>query len=122
MDQWLAILTPIFGVVAAIASTLAAITYSVTRTLREANNDLRARVSDYKAAQEDDAEKIAEQAIQIAQCGTEIETLKALVTGRVEWVAVSDLLEQHHSEANTHWTTTEGYLDRIARTMEGGKS
>lgn len=122
MDQWLAILTPILTVTTAIAATVAGITYSVTRTLRANNGDLKDRVEILENGIATRDQQIAKQATQIAECGTEIETLKSMVHQRVEWVAVSDLLEQHHTEANQHWETTEGYLERIAGHMEGGKS
>ena len=121
MEQWAAVLIPILGVTTVIGTVLAALVYGGLRTLRSTNSDLRDRVGDLEKGREADRTTIAEQATHIAQQDTEIEALKSLVTGRVEWVAVSDLLEQHHTEANGHWSTTETYLDRIAAILEGKK-
>lgn len=115
MTQWLAILTPIFGVVAAIASALAGITYSVTRTLRDSNIDLRARVKDLETDRERDKAENAE-------LHGENKLLRQIATGEIDWHAVTDLLGAHHEEANQHWTNTEALLNEILDVLRGAES
>lgn len=79
--------------------------YGTTKTLRDTNNDLRAQ-------HEDDKERLAEREMLIAsmkehqaQLEGRIGVLESLVTGAVNWTAISDLLEAHHREAVAHWRT-----------------
>lgn len=44
---------------------------------------------------------------------SEVRVLKALVTGKVEWGAISDQLEEHHRQALKQWAGMNTRLDTI---------
>ena len=74
--------------------------------LRSSNDDLRARVGDLE---KDRVEKTAE----LAAVRSENRTLKAMVTGKVEWTAISDQLEDHHRESLGAWKRIDANLTKI---------
>jgi hypothetical protein len=79
-------------------------------TLRSSNDDLRNRVSDLE---KDRVEKTAE----LAEVRSENRTLKAMVTGRVEWTAISDQLEEHHRQSLGAWKRMDANLTKIHRDL-----
>lgn len=86
--------------------------YGTTKTLRDTNADLRAQHEDDKARlQERDAE-IARMKQATAELEGRIGVLESLVTGAVNWTAISDQLETHHREALVHWNKA---LDQWSR-------
>lgn len=79
--------------------------------LREQLSDARGEIKSLKDGR-DEAKN--ENAVLTA----DLEALKRVVTGEVHWVTLEHQLEEHHSEAETHWTTTEGLLIRIRDSLE----
>lgn len=82
--------------------------------LRASNEDLRARVSDLE---KDRVEKTAA----LAEVSSENRTLKAMVTGKVEWTAISDQLEEHHRQSLASWLAIGQRLEVIHGDLSGGK-
>ena len=77
--------------------------YGTTKTLRDTNADLRAQ-------HDDDKERLAQRGIEIAELKKvqaelqgRIAVLEGLVTGAVNWTAISDQLDMLHKEAVRHW-------------------
>ena len=81
--------------------------------LRASNDDLRDRVSDLE---KDRVEKTAE----LADVRSENRTLKAMVTGKVEWTAISDQLEEHHRRSLAAWKRTDAILNAIHSDLTRG--
>ena len=82
--------------VTTITTALVGIQIGTVRTLRDSNNDLRARVVDLERERTEDKAAIVER-------DAENSLLRAMVTGKVDWVALTDLLEHHHREALDWW-------------------
>ena len=80
--------------------------------LRDSNADLRARVGDLE---KDRVEKTAE----LAEVRSENRLLKAMVTGKVDWTAISDQLEEHHRQAVKHWGKQTALLTQIHTDLKG---
>lgn len=78
--------------------------------LRAMNDDLGKRV---EFLEKDRIEKTAE----LAEVRSENRTLKAMVTGKVEWTAISDQLEEHHRQALGSWARIETRLETIHRDL-----
>lgn len=116
-STWGGIQTAVLAVLAitvTITTALVGLQIGTVRTLRESNKDLRDRVTDLeKERLEDKAEN--------AELHSENQLLKAMVTGKVEWIAVTDQLEDHHRDAMAHWSTTEARLAEILKTVGGAK-
>lgn len=115
-------LSGVFGITTLIAAGLAGLSWGVVRTLRETARDLRDRVGDLEDARESDkrereAEQVKHQAelTQLKRRQTELSaenaTLAKLVTGEVHWVALTHLLEEHHTEASAHWRWLKGVVE-----------
>lgn len=77
--------------------------YGTTKTLRDTNGDLRAQHEDDKERLQAAQDENAELRKQIMMMESRISVLEGLVTGAVNWAAISDQLEAHHTEAVTHW-------------------
>jgi hypothetical protein len=120
MDDWGTVQTVILGVLAVITTittALVGIQIGTVRTLRESNNDLRARVGDLETERLNDKAKIVERDGKISERDSEIALLKAMVTGKVEWIAVTDQLENHHREALEWWEKADGHLSAIPEAL-----
>lgn len=74
--------------------------------LREQNGDLKERVAYLEKGRAEDHAHIAENA-------AENKMLKTMMTGKVEWVALTDQLEEHHRQALAWWLKTGQVLDDI---------
>lgn len=79
--------------------------------LRESNTDLRSRVADLE---KDRAEDRAE----LAEVKGENRLLKSMMTGRVEWSAIGDQLEDHHRQALVQWAGMNDRLDILNSVAE----
>jgi hypothetical protein len=77
--------------------------YGTTKTLRDTNADLRAQHEDDKARLQERDSEIAKMRQSQAEMEGRIGVLESLVTGAVNWTAISDQLEVHHREALSHW-------------------
>lgn len=105
-DSFQAILTGALAVATIIASALVGILFGSLKTLRDTANDLRNRVSDLEDERTRDKAEIAEEK-------AKSKILQSMVTGRVEWVALTDQLEEHHRQALTWWAKADGHLGDI---------
>lgn len=119
---WGGFQTVILGVLAVtttITTALVGLQIGTVRTLRESNKDLRDRVTDLENERLNDQSKIVARDGLIRERDSEIKLLRAMVTGKVEWVAVTDQLENHHHESIDHWKATEAKLDKILAAHRG---
>lgn len=112
--DWSLLRTIIVGVLSVttiIATAGVGLMFGSLRTLRDTSNDLRARVSDLeKERAEDKAEN--------AELAGENKLLKSMMTGKVEWVALTDQLEHHHKQALVWWEKADGRLVAIQTAVE----
>lgn len=81
--------------------------------LREQLKDCREEMASYKASR--DEARVAN-----AQLSTDLEALKRVVTGEVQWEVLTTSLDEHHHEALEHWKEAEKRFDRLID--EWGKS
>jgi hypothetical protein len=77
--------------------------YGTTKTLRDTNGDLRAQHEDDKARLHEAQSENADLRKEMTAMAGRISVLEGLVTGAVNWTAISDQLEAHHAEALNHW-------------------
>jgi hypothetical protein len=107
----------ILGVAATIFALASAAGLGLMRgtlnNLRDSNGDLRARVGDLEKQRSEDHARIAE-------VESENKLLNAMVTGRVEWVAISDQVEEHHRQSLASWNRIVGQLEQIHSDLSGG--
>lgn len=99
--------TGVFAVVVVIGGGVLGLVYSNQKTLRSSNQDLRDRVDDLEKERADDKLEIAGLSSKVNERDGEIGLLKSMVTGKVEWVAISDQLEEHHRQALAYWRTAD---------------
>lgn len=96
LNQLVGDLNGIVSLALFVAAAVAALNWGRVKNLRDTADDLRKRVDDLeKERAEDRAEK--------AELTAENSLLKAMVTGKVEWVALTDQLEEHHRQALGFW-------------------
>lgn len=101
------IVTGVLTVTTIIATALVGVLFGSLKALRDTAADLRSRVGDLeKERSEDRAANV--------ELDAENRLLKAMVTGKVEWVALTDQLEEHHRQALVWWKKAEGDLQVIA--------
>lgn len=112
------IATVIFAVATFVTAGLLGLVYGDQKRLRTAAEDLRKRVDDLESERADDKVKIAERDGKILERDAEIALLKNVVTGKVEWIAVTDQVEEHHRQALQQWTKTDAHLVEIPAAIE----
>lgn len=108
------IVTGVLSVTTIIATALVGVLFGSLKTLRDTANDLRSRVADLEKERTEDRAEIAE-------AHSENKLLKAMVTGKVEWVALTDQLEEHHRQAVSWWGDTREVLQQILTALGGRK-
>jgi demethoxyubiquinone hydroxylase (CLK1/Coq7/Cat5 family) len=109
MSDWSGIQSTVLAILAVtttITTALVGLQIGTVRTLRESNRDLRDRVTDLEK------ERLEDRAAN-GKLTSENQLLKAMVTGKVEWIAVTDQIEAHAREALDHWRETEAKLTEI---------
>ena len=77
-----------------------------TVNLREQLKDCREELASIKASR--DEARVAN-----AQLTADLEALKRVVTGEVQWEVLTDSLSDHHREALEHWKQAEARFDRL---------
>lgn len=86
----------------------------IVTSVREQNADYERRIMFLEAAGERDQATITQQAADLA-------ALQRIVTGEVQWQAISDLLDHHHKAAQEQWRRHEDLLTEI-RDLLGRRS
>lgn len=84
----------------------------VLTSVREQNGDYEKRIKFLEDQRDRDKQTIKDQTNDIA-------SLQRIVTGEVQWQAISDLLEHHHKDAVQHWTRAEELLVGIRDSQLG---
>lgn len=79
--------------------------------LRESNGDLRDRVGDLEKERAEDKTTIGE-------LSGENKMLQSMVMGRVDWGAISDLVEEHHRQALKQWLDLNRKLDEAVQLLK----
>jgi len=101
----------VFGVATTVSAALVGLLFGSLRTLRDTAGDLRERVKDLETERtKDKSEK--------AELHAENSLLKSMVTGKVEWVALTDQLEEHHRQALQWWKLFGERLEEISTKVE----
>lgn len=104
------IVVGVLSVFTIIATALVGILFGSLKTLRDTANDLRARVLDLEKERAEDKAKIAEEE-------AKSKILQSMVTGKVEWVALTDQLEEHHRQALGWWRTADTNFAAIPNSL-----
>ena len=109
MDDWgliRSVILTVFGVTTIAATAGLGLMFGSLRTLRDTANDLRLRVSDLEDERAKDRERNAE-------LESENKVLKTMVTGKVEWIALTDQLEDHHRQTMIWWRQADETMAAI---------
>jgi len=113
-DAVKSVILSVMTVATIIATAGVGLMFGSLRTLRDTANDLRSRVTDLEKERAEDKGANAE-------LKAENKLLTSMVQGKVEWVALTDLLEEHHRQAIVKWDLTDKHLTviekAIARTL-----
>lgn len=89
--------------------------------LRENLKDAREEIVDKeRRLTEAEAEIVKLNALGLAQ-HNDLQALGRVVTGEAHWKAIGKQLDEHHSEAKTHWLADEQKLDQIRDALEEKK-
>lgn len=81
--------------------------------LRDSRDDLQTRVTILETERTTIRTELTE-------VKSENKLLNAMVTGKVEWTAISDQLEEHHRQALASWKNIGDRLDVIHTDLSGG--
>lgn len=57
---------------------------------------------------------------EIGRLKTDLDALARVVTGEAHWTAIGEKLDDHHTQAETHWTHGETVLEEIRDLLAGG--
>lgn len=110
-DNFRSIVTGVLSVATIISTALVGVLFGSLKTLRDTANDLRNRVGDLEKERAEDKATIAEK-------DAESRILKSMVTGKVEWIALTDQLEEHHRQALSWWKHADGQLEAIPAALQ----
>lgn len=102
-DSTKSVILSVMTVATILATAGVGLMFGSLRTLRDTANDLRNRVGDLEKERIEDKGALAESR-------SENVLLKSMVTGKVEWVALTDQLEEHHRQALAYWGRTDKQL------------
>lgn len=115
------IVTGILAVSTFVAIALVGLMVGTIRTLRDSNADLRLRGEDLEKARDERDKELAALELKIVDKAAENRLLSSMVQGRVDWTAISDQLEHHHTQAVAYWEKTGDDLTAIRHAFEEGK-
>lgn len=85
--------------------------------MRGTVTNLREQLADTRASNAEMRQERAEDRAEIATLHTQLDALGKVVTGEVHWLAISDLLDEHHGEARAYWTRAEGNAAEMLSTL-----
>jgi hypothetical protein len=85
--------------------------------LRETTTDLRGRVTDLEGERISLRESNAKLIAKVAAVEAENKMLTTRLTGKVEWLALTDQLEEHHRQALVWWKETSQMMADILKVM-----
>lgn len=112
--EWLSdisgLLTGILAIALIIGGGWAAMVLGTSKFQRDHIADLANRV---EHLEKDRDEKTAA----LAQITADRDALARVITGEAHWVALGDQLNDHHQEANDHWTKTQAHLEQILEVL-----
>lgn len=100
----------IFGFIAIVGGGLSTLLLGTVKTLRDSNEDLRARDADREKA-------IVELKAKVATLEADRDALQRVVRRDDEWQKVSNDLMRHNAQAREHWAKYEHQMDVYERTM-----
>lgn len=92
--------------------------------LRGVVTNLREQLKDAREEIADKDRRLTTAETKVIQLSTDLDALGRVVTGEAHWVAIGQQLDQHHTDATTHWTKDEQILaeirDRLPKQQPGG--
>lgn len=89
--------------------------------MRGTLNNLRARLNDYEKEVEEKDRRHTEDRATLAQTATDLAALQRIVTGEAHWVALGQVLDEHHEQAKEHWAKDETLLEQVLAELRLGK-
>jgi hypothetical protein len=110
MGEILGVGVAALAIFAIIAAGIAAMRTADVKGLREANDDLRGRVTDLKAERDDCERDLAEEKLRHEATRRDLAAVGRVVTGEAHWVAIEQQLTTNHDEVVAH-------LIRIAKAL-----
>lgn len=115
LDSLSGVLSVVLGITTVVAGGLVGLQIGSVRTLRSSNGDLRERVADLEKGRADDRAKNA-------RLTADLDALGRVVTGETHLVALTHQLDDHHTEARTHWLRDETVLEQILEAIKRQES
>lgn len=101
----------LLGIGGVAVATMAGLSFGSRKALREANADLRDRITDLEKS---DALKTA----QIAELNSDNKVLRSMVTGEVHWRALAEEQTQFIRDAHRHWNKESAALDKVLECLD----
>jgi hypothetical protein len=113
MGEILGVGVAALAIFAIIAAGIAAMRTADVKGLREANDDLRARLGDLKAERDEGERDLAEEKLRHEATRRDLAAVGRVVTGEAHWVAIEQQLTSNHDEVMAQ-------LIRLARAQRKG--
>lgn len=106
LEQLQGIASAVLLVATIISTALVGVLFGSTKTLRETVTDRGVRIDDLE-------KEVARAEARATEAESESRLLKTMVTGKVELIALGDLLDEHHKQAITYWTRIGDRLEQV---------
>lgn len=100
------IIAGILFVATVIATAVVGVLFGTNKTLKDTVDARGTRISDLEG-------EVVRKESETAELRSETSILKSMVTGKVELVALSDLLDEHHRQATIQWANIDGHVQEI---------
>lgn len=114
------LLVTIFLLVTALAVGVAGLSRARISTLREDLADVRAARDDFKAERDEERSSNALKDAELQRRDAEIQTLRASLTGKVEWREIITALNAHDAKAAEVWANILTELHEIKNLRTDG--
>jgi chromosome segregation ATPase len=75
--------------------------------------DLRDQLKDAREEIADKDRRLTKVTTEAQQLRTDLDALSRVVTGEAHWTAIGDKLDEHHRDAEGHWTDEKTLLEEI---------
>lgn len=89
-----------------ISTAIVGVLFGTNKTLRETVGDRGTRIDDL----ENEGRRLK---ADLVEKTSETNILKSMVTGKVELIALGDLLDEHHKQAITYWTRIGDSIEQV---------
>jgi hypothetical protein len=111
------IISGVLAVVSIVSAALVGVLVGTQKTLRDTVADRGVRIEDLEKEQarkdSEHAKELAARESELTEANSENRILKSMVTNKVEIVALTDLMDEHHRQATHTWASIDGHIEQI---------